>query len=165
MTGSAKATGRRDGVRRHARCVGGYILVETTVALVLLAVGSWAIHATIREAILARGQAQDYTQARFLLEEVVAKLELQPLLSHGSKRGTFPGDLSRFSWSYTVKRVDVPAPSAPTGIGRRQNQPPVEFVAEFLTGVQATVTWTRGGREFSESFETLFRPSKFWEPD
>lgn len=168
MPGTAKAIGpwrhawRRDGYIQRD----GYILVETMVALVLLALGSWAIHGTIRQAILARGQAQDYTQVRFLLEEVVAKLEMQPLLRQGAEQGVFGGELSRFSWESTVKRVNVPSPARQSaGFAPGRGRQAVEYPAEYLTHIHATVTWTRGGREFSESFETLFRPSKLWEPD
>lgn len=151
---------------RGAQHRGGYILVETMVALVLLALGSWAIHGTIRQAILARGQAQDYTQARFLLEEVVAKLEMQPLLQLRSSKGSFPGELNRFSWEYVVRMVNVPRPAAPPAGGQSQrgNQS-FEYPVEYLAHVHATVSWTRAGREFSESFETLFRPDKLWVPD
>ena len=51
----------------------GYVMVETVVAMGLLSVSMVAIHGAVRQTVIARGQAQDYTIARFLLEEIVAK--------------------------------------------------------------------------------------------
>ncbi|MCH7909983.1 MAG: hypothetical protein IIB38_10245, partial [Candidatus Hydrogenedentes bacterium] len=63
------------------RTISGYILLETAVALVLLSVGATTVHRTIQEAIRTRGQAQDYTRVRFLLDQVVADIEIQPELT------------------------------------------------------------------------------------
>lgn len=69
----------------------GYIMVETVVAMGLLSTGMVVIHGAIRQTIIARGQAQDFTVARFLLEEIAAEKELQPELVEGSGQGNFPG--------------------------------------------------------------------------
>ena len=73
--------------RRKTIC--GYILIETAVALVLLSVGAMTVHRTIQEAIRTRGQAQDYTRVRFLLDQAVADLELQPELIVHAAQGQF----------------------------------------------------------------------------
>lgn len=155
-------------MNRRSQALGGYILVETAVALVLLSVGAMTIHRTIQEAIRTRGQAQDYTHARFLLTQVVAELEIQPELVEGSSQGQFSDEHSRFSWSYDVRRVNFPVPTAPirpAPEGKEQGQS-IKFLEgqNYLAYVQATVSWTRSGISFSESYETLLGPEKLWQP-
>lgn len=144
----------------HPARNGGYIMLEAAVALVLLTAGVYAVHGTIRQAIEARGQAQDYTKARFLLQEVLADLEMQPLLKEEpEQRGRFPSPNERFSWSYTVRRVDVPLPPAPSVNGRELLYP-----MKWLGHIRVTVYWQRGGQDFEESFETLVATEKLWQP-
>ena len=149
------------------RAKGGYILLEATVALVVLGVGVFAIHGTLRESLLTRGQAQDVTQARFLLQQVISQVEMQPKIPAGKKSGRFEGDLARFEWEYNVRTVNVPPPKAPpenydrTQSGARAR---LQYKVDFILHIRATVSWTRGGRPYSESVETLFNPFKLWEP-
>jgi len=145
----------------------GYILVEAAVAMVLLGLGSFAVHSTIQEAVRTRGQAQDYTHARFLLERLVADLEMQPELYEKRRQGQFEGEYDRFSWAYRVKRVDVPIPTShlvpwPKGKGPKK----FEYLkgADYLGHVEATVAWTRGGQAFSETVQTLIVTDKLWQP-
>jgi hypothetical protein len=138
----------------------GYIMLEAAVALVLLTAGVYAVHGSIRQAIEARGQAQDYTEVRFLLEKVLADVEMQPELVEHESRGTFPRPHERFSWSYSVRRIDLQLPE----LTEQLIEQGIRYPVEFLAHVSATVTWTRGGREYSESFETLFSSSKLWQP-
>jgi len=153
---------------RPTRSPGGYILVEAAVALVLLSVGSMTIQRTIQEAIRTRGQAQDFTHARFLLTQVVSELELQPQLVESSSQGQFDDEFSRFPWTYEVRRVNFPMPTAPLqpppkGSGQNQG---IQFIRgqNYLAQVIATVSWTRSGTEFTESYETLLGPAKLWQP-
>ena len=146
--------------------IGGYILIEATVALVLLSIGSVTVHRTIQEAIRTRGQAQDYTRVRFLLDQVVAELEIQPELTEHSAQGRFEGEHSRFSWDYEVRRVDVPLSGRhPLAPPEGAEVEPFEYPEdqEYLAHVRATVSWTRSGRAFSESYETLLGPHKLWQ--
>ncbi len=145
----------------------GYILVETAVALVLLSVGSYAVHRTIQEAIRTRGQAQDFTRARFLLDQAMENVLAQPILTERQESGRFAGADDRFSWTSEVRRVNVPPPKAPLRPpADRKPVPKFEFSegAEFLTRVRVTVTWMRSGQEFSESYETLLAPERLWQP-
>ncbi len=153
---------------RRTQSQRGYILVEAAVALVLLSVGSMTIHRTIQEAIRTRGQAQDFTHARFLLTQVVSELEVQPELVESTAQGRFDEEYSRFSWTYEVRRVNFPMPAAPLqpppkGSGQNQG---IQFVQgqNYLAHVMATVSWTRSGTEFTESYETLLGPAKLWQP-
>lgn len=144
----------------------GYILIEAAVAMVLLSIGALTVHGTIQEAVRTRGQAQDYTRARFLLEQVLADLEIQPELAEHSGRGRFEGEHARFSWDYRVRRVNVPLP------GRPLRPPPKDKKIQkfqysegegYLGHLRATVSWTRSGRAFSESYETLIGPDSLWQ--
>ncbi len=151
---------------RPPRNRGGYILIEAAVAMVLLSIGALTVHRTIQEAVRTRGQAQDYTRARFLLEQVMADLESQPELVEHSDRGRFEGEHARFSWDYRVRRVNLPKPGRPL-------RPPPEGEKikkftypegqEYLAHLRATVSWTRSGRPFSESYETLLAPEALWQ--
>ena len=151
--------------RRRRPGRGGYILVEATVALVLLSLGAYAVHGTIRQALITRGQAQDYTQVRFLLERIASEVSLQPMVKEESQSGSFTGDFSRFAWSYTLSRVDVPLPQPPPFPPAGWAEPEdFEYQVEYLGLITATVTWQRAGQPYSESLETLFNPFKLWQP-
>lgn len=145
---------------------GGYILVEAAVAMVLLSIGALTVHRTIQEAVRTRGQAQDYTRARFLLEQVVADLEIQPELIEHSDRGRFAGEHARFSWDYRVQRVNLPRPGPPLRPppeGKQVQSFEYPEGQEYLAHLRATVSWTRSGRSFSESYETLLSPDSLWQ--
>ncbi len=145
---------------------GGYILIEAAVAMVLLSIGALTVHRTLQEAIRTRGQAQDYTRARFLLEQVVADLESQPELVEHTDRGRFEGEHARFTWDYRVRRVNMPRPGPPLRPppeGKKfQRFAYLENIG-YLAHVRATVSWTRAGRPFSESYETLLGPEALWQ--
>ncbi|MDP7638545.1 MAG: hypothetical protein QGG73_02355 [Candidatus Hydrogenedentes bacterium] len=155
----------RTNTPRRGSGRGGYILVEATVALVLLSLGAYAVHGTIRQALITRGQAQDYTQARFLLERITAEVALQPMVKAESQSGVFGPEFSRFSWSYTLSKVDMPLPQPPPIPPQDWVEPEdFEYRVEYLGSITATVTWQRAGQPYSESLETLFNPFKLWQP-
>lgn len=139
---------------------GGYILLEATVALILLSVGAYTVHGAIRQAIVTRGQAEDYTRVRFLMNKVVSDLEIEPTVFRESESGTFDGDDSRFRWKYTITRVNLPpvgrSRALPPRHGRFKYVPHVSFVVHLVV----TVEWSRAGRNFSETYETLLSPDK-----
>ena len=146
---------------------GGYILLEALVALTLLGVISYSIHGTFQQALMTRGQAQDYTRVRFLLEKVVADQQLQPLVVERADDGFFDGEGNdRFWWEYKIKKIRLPKPPEPTTPPPRGRSHPVfryPLDGGFLVHIVATVSWRRGGRDFSESIETLFSPQKLWQ--
>lgn len=147
------------------RAGGGYILLEATVALLLLSIGAYAAHGVIRQAIETRGQAQDYTTVRFLLEQLIAQAELQRELVDTQREGTFTGEYDRFSWTYTVRRVNLPPPPAPEDPwGGYRAERPFQYspLTSYIVHVSATVTWRRAGREYSETMETLLTPYRRW---
>jgi Tfp pilus assembly protein PilV len=142
----------------------GYILFETMVAMVLLSVGLIAINRAMRETIVVRGQARDYTEARFLIEETISMLELQPQLVEASKSGRFKGEHSRFSYKWQVSKVDVPEPELPS------DTPPegaekFKLAARYLAKIEATVSWERFGRKYEQTAQTLWTPEKLFMPE
>ena len=141
----------------------GYILFETMVAMVLLSVGLIGINRAMQETIVVRGQARDNTQARFLLDETIAMLELQPQLVEATSSGQFEGDYSRFSYKWEVSKVDVPEPPLPP------DMPPEEvekfkLSAPYLAKIEATVSWQRSGRKYEQTAQTLWTPEKLFIP-
>lgn len=145
--------------RRRRGNADGYILVEAVVALVLLSVGAYAVHGTIRQAVLTRGQAEDYTQARFLLEQVIAGVQIQPRIKEETKEGVFPEPHGRFRWETSIERIDLPIPA-------RASASDFEYPRglDYLARIRATVYWERSGQPFSESYETLVSPGKLYQP-
>jgi len=133
------------------------------MALSLLSMSLIVIHNGLRQTILVREQARDYTHARFLLENAMAKVELQPLLTQASDSGRFQGEFSRFQWKWKVSKVTIPLPPIPS------NAPP-EIVRHFklnvpyLTKIEATVSWTRQGQTYEAKAETLSNPEKLFIP-
>ena len=140
----------------------GWILVETLVALMVLSVGVLAVNQALQDALLTRAMARDFTQARFLLEQVVSDLELQPLLIEGAaKNGAFGEAFERFAYHYEVSRVELPAPELPPlAIGTLAQ--PLQLPVSYLGKIRVTVTWTRAGRSFERAVETLIAPEKLY---
>lgn len=138
----------------------GWVLVETLVALVVLSIGVIAVNRATHEALVTRAQARDYTQARFLLEQLMSELELQPKFRQGaSASGPFGDEFPRFTWEWTVAKVEMPEPEAPDRlpIGFMDH---FQFPAAYLGKISATVRWTRAGRPFEMTAETLVGPDK-----
>lgn len=168
----------------------GYILFEAMIALTVLSVSIYVIQDGIRQAVIARGHAQDFTQARFLMEDMVNRLQLQPVFKEENKSGRFRGKYNRFSWSYTITKVDLPVPPPPPTRTTPYNQPggqpqqgpqnlnyprfpgyqreyaegELELPVPFLGKIEATVSWTRSGMPFEVKAQTLFAPERMWLP-
>lgn len=129
----------------------------------LLSLSMLAINGALRQAILVKGQAQDYTQARFLLEEQIAKVEIQRELSVVENSGRGSGDLARFRWQYRVAKIMLPEPELPPDISPERMRE-MKLRAPYLAKITATVFWSRGGVEHEETLETLWAPDKLWIP-
>lgn len=144
----------------------GYILFEATLALVLLTVGAYAVHGVIRQAVLTRGQAQDYTSAKFLLEQLIADVEFQPFVTPETHEGRFEDEFDRFSWSTEVRKIEIPKPEGPLDElgGAAPDAGELKLQSPALAHVRAMVTWQRGGQTFTETMETLFDYKKLWIP-
>lgn len=148
---------------RHKPRRGGYILIEAVVSLGLLSVSVVAIHGSLRQAVLVKGEARDYTMARFILEEQIANVELQRQLTVMTNSGRGKGDLSRFHWTCEVTKVPLPEPEIPPYIPP-EKEDNFKLRAPYLAKIKATVKWSRAGVEHEEELETLWSPEKIWTP-
>ncbi|NIA15688.1 MAG: hypothetical protein GWP08_16615 [Nitrospiraceae bacterium] len=146
------------------RSIRGYILVEAVMAMGLLSVGLVAIQGSMRQSIMTRGIARDYTHVRFLLENILAHIELQPLLTQDSDSGQFEGADARFGWEWEVSKIDLPEPQIPLDIPEEERTR-FELQVDYVTKIRATVTWKRSGQEFSETVETIWLPDKLFVPE
>ncbi len=154
----------RPQLEKHSRHACGYILFETMMAMVILSIGIIGVNKAMREAIQVRGVARDNTQARFLLEETISMLELQPQLVEGESSGKYDGDNSRFSYKWKVSKVEVPEPPIPP------NLPPEEvekfkLTVKYLAKIEVTVSWQRSGRKFEQNAQTMWMPEKIFIPE
>jgi hypothetical protein len=147
---------------RRVQAARGYILLEVTVALILLSVGAYAIHSAFQQAAMARGQAEDYTRVRFLLEQVLGDLDAKPVLEEGAANGVFDEPNGRFRWSWRIQKVMLPLLRPEGHPTAKPFRYPIGL--DFVVHVEATVEWERGGQTFSESMETLLGPERLWEP-
>jgi len=129
--------------------------------MALLSVGMVSVQGALRQANYTRALARDRTDARFLLEQVVGAVEIQPSLEFGTVNGDFPGH-PRFSYTYTISADEIPAPAVPRNLppsaqAAAQNfQLPVSMIGHL----KVVVEWTRLGKQFSETVETLFPPER-----
>ncbi len=151
----------------------GYIFFETVVAMGLLSVSALVIQGALRQAVITRGQAQDYTTARFLLEKMAAEHALRFQQPEGSGAGRFEPPYERFEYRWQLERVDVPVRNTPLAF----MQPPVpievleaverveEMLQDYMGKLTIRISWSRAGMSFDAVGETLLRPELLWLPD
>ncbi len=150
------------------RRAAGYIMIETVVAVMVLSLGAFAVNGAIQQAIRTRGQAQDFTHARFLLDGLMNEIQMQPVLREESQTGRFSGPDARYSWEWSVRRVNPPVPQAPfkpLPPGAKP-LPPFQYSPElsYLAHVRVVIRWERAQMPFEESYETLLAPERLWQP-
>ncbi len=150
------------------RSTAGWVLMEALVSMVVLSVAVVALNRGFAEAVLTRSIARDYTQARFFLEQVVGELEMKPVHVDGtSGKGGFGKDHPRFSYSWSVKRVDVARPELPVALPPQllsvveAFEPPIEYLGQ----IAVRVNWTRSGQSFSSELETTIAPGALYIPE
>ena len=146
-----------------ARAGRGYIFVESLVAMAVLSVSAVAIQEAVRQAILARGEAMDYTTARFLLEKVFADRMLVFEQPEGEGKGTFDPPFQRFAWSWEVKRVEIPLPELPPTMLPEDVKYFKDNYLKYIGKLSVKVTWSRAGTPFTAAAETL-RGGMVWMP-
>jgi hypothetical protein len=142
----------------------GYIFVETLVAMAVLSLSTVVIQEAIRQAILARGEAMDYTTARFLIEKVMADRMLVFEQPEGTGQGTFDAPFERFSYSWEVKRVQVPMPDLPTIMTPEDEGFFRANYVKYLGKLSVKVNWSRAGTPFTAVAQTLLRKDMVWMP-
>lgn len=148
----------------NARTGRGYIFVETLVAMAILSVSTVVIQEAVRQAILARAEAMDYTTARFLLEKVMADRMLVYMQPEGQGKGTFDAPFERFSYSWEVKRVEIPMPELPSMMAPDDMSFFMSNYVKNIGKLSAQVTWSRAGTPFTAAAETLLRKDLIWMP-
>jgi hypothetical protein len=151
----------------------GYILIETLTAMAVLSASILAINGAMRQGAITNAMARDYTHARFVLEQVVGSVELKQGLVPTTNSGRFGGDLSHYAWEYEITLIEMPVPA----VSFDMNNPAHASLAEkllnedgelelpvhFIPKITATVSWSRGGRVFTETVETLMDPDRLHE--
>ncbi|MCL4692976.1 MAG: hypothetical protein KJ060_10770 [Candidatus Hydrogenedentes bacterium] len=140
----------------------GWILVETMVALMVLSIGGVAVNRAMQDALITRAMARDLTTARFLLEQVMSELELERTLIDGaSESGDFGEDYPQFVYKWNVSVVPIPQPELPP-LATATLAQPVEYPVPYLGKIHVTVSWSRAGRPFERSLETLVSPDRVY---
>jgi hypothetical protein len=141
----------------------GYILVEAVTAMAVLSITAVAVQRAVQTAVLARGLAQDFTTAQFLLERLAADQSLQPRIAAGEiHEGVFPPPHDRFSYRWSLDKVDIPMPEPPPGLAPEQRAALTSGLLNYMGKLRIQVTWTRGGEPFSADGETLLSPERIW---
>ncbi len=143
----------------------GYIFVETVVAMGVLSLSILVIQGALRQAILTRAQAQDYTTARFLLEQVAGEQALLFQQPEGSGSGQFPPPYDAYAYEWKIERVDIPLPERAANLPPEARAQFEENFLDYMGMLTVRVTWKRGGAEFEARGETLLRPDLIWLPE
>lgn len=142
----------------------GYIMVETLVAMSILSISAFGIHRSVYQAISARREAEQLTIARYLLESLVAQVEMRPQMGLGGNTGTFAADgYPEFAYTYEVARIEVPLRGR---AARYLNDPRLSLDYQNYIG-KLTVRIYReqdGPDRPLVVGETLLQPSQVWMP-
>ena len=152
---------------RPTRQSQGYMLLEATVAILVLGIVSLAIHGATRQAIQSRAQAQDFTHAAFLMEDYLSTLELNKQVATGEWEGTFEGHTNRFSYVCTIRPAYIPSIVVNTSDDPAQpiyHEESYPADSSFMLHVALTARWTRGEIPFEETIETLLPPTQLYIP-
>ncbi len=142
----------------------GYIMVETLVAMAVLSISAVAIQEAIHQAVIARGEAMDYTTARFLVEKVLADRMLVYEQPEGKGEGTFDAPFERFGYSWEVKRVEIPMPELPPTMTPDEMKLFQDRYVKYMGKLSVKVTWSRAGNPFTAVAETLLPKEMVWMP-
>jgi hypothetical protein len=143
----------------------GYILVETVVSLGLLSISIVGIHESLRQAIMVRARAQDYSVARVLMEQLAAEVAMQPEMQQSTRSGNFPPPYDRFAWEWKYARVEVPMPPIPPEFDEERARQMRQMFKGAMGKLRVRVHWMRGGDHFELTGETLFKPEHLWLPE
>jgi hypothetical protein len=114
---------------------GGFLLLETLLSVVILAVGLTVVVRSFGSSIHALGTSGDYSRALVLLEERLWDLEAKGTIVPGVLTGKFTDEDQKFSWE--VESLEV----AEVG----------------LCETRVTVSWERRGRLQDVSLVTYLK--------
>jgi hypothetical protein len=146
------------------RSARGYILFETVVALGILSVSIYTIHAGMRQALMLRARAQDFTIAQFLLEQAVETRLLQYELVESSGSDSFPAPHDRYFYTWAIEKVEVPLPPLPPQLTVEMSERFIKQYKRYMGRLSVTVEWRRHGIPYEIKGETLISPEKLWMP-
>jgi hypothetical protein len=142
----------------------GYIFAETVVAMALLSMSALVIQGALRQAIITRGQAQDFNTARFLMEQIASENALQFQQPEGSGSGVFDPPFDRFSYEWELKRVEVPLPPIPPFLPPEVVANVMQNFKDYMGKLTVRIRWNRAGMDVDRVGETLVRPDLLWQP-
>jgi hypothetical protein len=143
----------------------GYILFETIVALGILSLSIYTIYEGMRQAMVLRMRAQDFTMAQFLMEDLIEERLLQPELRESAGQGQFPAPNERFSYEWKVSKLQVPLPSLPPMLPQDLRETYERQFRKYMGRVTVRVMWRRGGLPYDIKGETLIAPEQLWVPE
>ncbi len=143
----------------------GYILFEAVFSMAVLSIAGLTFQSALQQAILTRGQAIDYTTAKFLLEQINSEIELQPQHIEGSKSGTFPEPYNRFSYEWKIQKIPVPKPQLPSQLPPQLRENLEKMFRDYMAKVDIWIRWHRAGMKFEVHAQNLFQPEKLWIPE
>lgn len=150
---------------RRDYSIAGYILFEAVFSMALLSIAGLTFQSALRQAILTRGQANDYTTARFLLEQINSEIELQPQYEETEKSGSFPEPYDRFSYEWKISKISIPKPELPSEIPPELRENLIKMFRDYIAKVDIWIRWQRAGMKFETHAQNLFQPEKLWTPE
>lgn len=143
----------------------GYVLVETLTAMAVLSITAVTVQQGVYTAVQARGLSQDYTTAQFLMDEIIAAVDLEPrVASDDPKTGTFPAPHDRFEYTWSVAKVAVATPLLPAALSPEERATLLSDYVGYMGRLNIEIRWYRGGQPFAVTGETLIAPERVWPP-
>lgn len=142
----------------------GYIFVETVVAMGVLSASAIVIQSALRQGMLTRRQAQDYTIARFLLQQIAGEQALLFQQPEGSGSGIFDPPYEDYHYEWKLEKVEVPRPEGVNSLPPPLQEEFEERFVDYMGKLTVRITWKRGGADMEALGETLLRPDLLWLP-
>ena len=154
------------------RVIGGYVLIEVVVSLVVFSIGAISVMKSFSAATYSRGLSQDYTIAGFLCQKAMTESRTADASQEGPQHGDFGDEYPKFHWTRTLEIVMVALPPPPkqqvrpqpsglpwkrSPLRRGQPKKAKEEEREQIPFLKTTVvvSWTRRGAGYSVSAETM----------
>jgi general secretion pathway protein I len=131
---------------RRLRPTGGFTLMETLVAMMLLAISLVVILQLFSGGLKSGKMADDYTRAVFYAREKMEEYILMDDFQEGSFEGTFD---ENYRWLVDIKLVE-----AEDG-DEKEDENEKEISLVDLFHVDVSVFWPVGGREKKYQINTL----------
>ena len=162
-----------DRLRKGASGSEGFTLLEIMIALAILSISLLSLYSSIGNSLKASGFAEDMDRAMQLARQRMSEIRitLDEEMARGAfpdekeEEGTFDKPNDRFKWSYTLRKVEVPAinpagleggvqgTGAPAGEGEGSTTPttqPTPGIEQAATNMAQVVS-----KKISESIREL----------